>query len=531
MKRNRNVDSASDPDIVYDEETKTVALAMLDGSLPLVMSCGGGYGSPTALSFTTSQQISPGPTQCLITFNPLGAVDGATMFSLGPNSGTVFVATSVDLWNVNLVWGSSVFIPLADTGLNILTSPPLFDRLTNAPINAEIGRVTGFQLSIESSQTSTTTSALTGSITGGWMSDFSDVRGVSLSAPRIAQATPRTKDAVLRVRLQDGLMTIAGPDFFQQYHQVQSSSCVAFPGSQYIVSPLPVAYPYNTSGIASSTTASSSGTTYVLITPGDSKDVSNATYIAWAAAAPNSVMVVVNPTSPFAPPRLRLFAKYYAGNSLLAAASVNIVHYYASMTVNTGTPPPAFSPSVIRYYDTFSVQDNAIVQLSFPDTMNSVTPVTVSPTTVHTTEPPFIKGAVWVGCVVTLSVNGLASGSTAVLQLLQVEQLECHNEYTDGPTRIALIEQMVSAQPLVVRGSIAAEVSTTAALAPYTNNTKFVEVSTLSLERLRRAFNNPSNLSLRRVYTGAEYRSQLAMLRSQRTSDGTDQVGGSITTR
>lgn len=437
------------------------------GDAPAIKFLGGNtLGLTGTQRFTISSNITPGSNSLLLCFNPLASPSQITAF-------ISIVATSLTQATVNsnstgdqysggsdLVLQTNTFIPIIPS-VGVSTSPPAVTTATTGgfpfgtiPTSFITGRITGGFVEVVSDQTSTTTAALSGTVGAGVIPDFTLITDSRFTQNNINANTISAKDTILNERTENAVRLVTGSDISDFF--IQFADSVASPPYQQTMV-VPGSLPITVTNSGSANTVSILLTEYVTATSGF------------------HILQLPN-LSPFATLQFNLFFT----NTIGICTGV-VTHYYLSVT-NAVYP---FTTATTRIYNSFSIPANPTAGSPNPTFLGTVTsqvPLTI----------PYIKGALYMGSVISLTANSAGS-----LSLTQVTiSIPIDNTVT-GPFRLARVDGMSSSQQLVIRGRLATEI-TASSTAPYLSNEGIVIDSTI-LQELRRRYDDPRDDAYCRV--------------------------------
>lgn len=479
--------------------TREVVKSMLEGR-ELIFCEGNTAGFPTTQRFTAFLSYEPsyveasGRTTCQVTlfaWNPMGAVNGATLFVEMPQGTIVNDTTTGETYGGagNLTLTVSTFIPFV-TAQNIALDPPSTSA-TNEPTNFTTGRVTSAVYMIKSAQTSVTLAALSGTISYGVLNDLRNMSSASLAAGLIVQQTVEKKDAGLYAKIEDGMITVGGPDISPSLHQINIQNGNQFADVQYTTAPVPPVFPYG-SAIAS---GSNTSPVFVLLS----------TYLSGGSGF---TTIPIRPTSPFAPPEFELIL----GTSCTAAVPVQLVHYYGG--ASGGSPGVMSDPiipgvpygiSVTRLSDVFNVQPDSTVQPS------AIFTGAFQPLQRFCCKPQFIQGFQWLGTVVCLAPS--VAGS---ITLYNVRVFESTNSFTSGPHRLMRIDNVAFGQQVTISGKVCAMFAPGTSIASYVQNSSAPQVSTVDHQAIRALFDDPKVDERKRFYEPGQWKREIENLMVQK---------------
>lgn len=461
-------------------------IAMLNGEPISVLSNQVNFTS--LQSFTLRRSFTPGTLSVLVVQNPLGAPDSIMVFlqCVVPSQATSRPNIVTD-WNYNICFVSDIFIPLNP---GVETSPPTTGDNDTIPKNYDLGRVVSGRLDVRCTQTSTTLAALSGTITAAIGFDLRSMLLSAVTPSTLVQSSLSQKDIILQGNIIDGVTAIVATDISASHHAMGVAYTMPPRNTVSWSTLTPPTNDANTVFSVSTTTAESNPG-LVLITPG---------YVVGSptqTTAITSVVVTCPPPSIFASPEFRFtFRLSGAGPTAPAPQFVTMIHYFASYVIN-GIGTPVLTVSSVSEACSLIQQTTELQTFWAGGTTGTQPASCLEPATNFVTTIPYQKNMLWIYSAVQLY---LPAGAQS-LQMGPVEYRESQSDWTGGPQRCMLVQNMSDGQQLSIVGALTAEYSPYNNLAPYVGQkVPHLTMSSAELEAMRVLFNDPSLADKKRIF-------------------------------
>jgi hypothetical protein len=415
----------------------------------------------------------------LLVWQPSTGVNSFTAYVLG--SGNIFQDTSGD--------GE-----VAITGLTMTIAPvfaPILAQMNPISVqpgtsgNYPFGRIVTGKVHMYSNQTSTTTACLSGTISAGVLSQLSSMSGKQLSTVSIVQQDLLKKDSYLSHRIDQGVVSIVGPDITEPYEMDNTiirslpNFMAANVSVQNFLDPTPATWSYYLFSVADIGVKDVVGQTTVpmITTP--------AVPAGWAGTFP-----IPWPNSPYAPwAEIQVTVanqlKDASGNPLVA--KVVLQHLYISYDttlhqISNGTDGHIYE-----------AVNNALEAATgaFPQP-------NLNPVSVIKDKPFYIPGALYIGTLMMVWIPpGASEGNLQIRQVMFFDEVSNH---VLGPSRVFRVDNLAEGQQVLIAGTIFAEATPTQSLAPYIQLPGGIMPTQGVVDVLARLFGDPSCSFLRRIY-------------------------------